>query len=63
MDFLGLVALADYNPRSALLGRALEAAGKLEWQVHFCFLAANGVAPPSSSWFVAARSFGHGRGC
>jgi hypothetical protein len=56
MDVIGLVALANYNPKSALLGRALEKAGALERRIHFCFLGTNGVVPPSSRWFVAASS-------
>ncbi len=55
MDVVGLVALANYNPKSALLGRALETAGSLERRINFCFLGTNGVVPPSSRWFVAGR--------
>ena len=54
MEVIGLVALANYNPKSALLGRALEEARRLERRINFCFLGTNGVVPPSSRWFVAA---------
>jgi hypothetical protein len=57
MNVIGLVALANYNPKSALLGRALEKAGTVDRRIHFCFLGTNGVVPPSSRWFVAARSW------
>jgi hypothetical protein len=55
MEVIGLVALANYNPKSALLGRALEKAGILERRISFCFLGTNGVVPPSSRWFVASH--------
>jgi hypothetical protein len=54
MEVIGLVALANYNPKSALLGRALEKAGKLERRIYFCFLGTNGIVPAPSRWFVAA---------
>lgn len=54
MEVIGLVALANYNPKSALLGRALEEAGMLPRRIHFCFVGANGVMPPARRWFVAA---------
>jgi len=56
MDVIGVVALANYNPKSELLGRALESAGQLARQIHFCFLNEQGVLPPKSHWFVAVRS-------
>ena len=59
MDVVGLVALANYNPKSALLGRALRQAGTLERRIHFCFLNTSGVVPPASHWFVAAGSCGN----
>jgi hypothetical protein len=53
MEVIGLVALANYNPKSALLGRALEESGMLDRQIHFCFVGPNGVMPPASRWFLA----------
>lgn|GEM_PF-2130940 len=56
MDVVGIVALANYNTRSELLGRALEGAGRLPRRINFCFLPANGAIPAASQWFVAAGS-------
>ena len=56
MEVIGLVALANYNPKSALLGRALEESGMLARPIHFCFVGPSGVMPPASRWFVALQA-------
>lgn len=55
MRVVGLVALADYNPRSRLLGRALKAARRLDRPIAFCQLTGDRLTlPPSSQWFTEA---------
>lgn len=53
MPVLGLVALANYNDKSKLLGRARRHAGQLDRTVRFCFLDdARPTLPPPREWFT-----------
>jgi hypothetical protein len=52
MPVVGLVALANYNPKSQLLERALNSARSLERLIRFCHLANDRpTIPPMSRWF------------
>ena len=54
MPVAGLVALANYNLKSKLLGRALVAAGRVDRPICFCFLTARQLEiPPEREWFEA----------
>lgn len=54
MRVVGLVALANYNPRSQLLGRALRAASQLDRPIRFCHLTVERpTLPPQTEWFSA----------
>ena len=53
MRVVGLVALADYNERSRLLGRARENASRLDRPIRFCRLDGDQLTlPPESEWFT-----------
>jgi hypothetical protein len=52
MPVVGLVALANYNSKSQLLDRALEAARRLDRPIRFCHLDGNHPRLPApSEWF------------
>ena len=53
MPVVGLVALANYNERSRLLGRAREVASRLDRPIRFCRLDRDHLTlPPESEWFT-----------
>ena len=51
MPVVGVVALANYNPKSKLLDRALADARSLERKVHFCRIEDGDlILPPPACW-------------